>query len=283
LAERTAPGTRVAFTIAGSDSSGGAGIQADLKIFTVMDVYGASAITAITAQNTTGVKQAIMLDPDVIEQQIDAVAGDLTIHATKTGMIGTVVGIDTVAKAVRRHNLFPLVVDPVMVAKSGDSLIDDAAVQTMIRKLLPLAAVVTPNRFEAARLLGASGEVKDLYGAKAAAREICGRFGVRACIVKGIRQPDDQEGKALDAFVYRDADNKVREGELTGDWRITTNTHGSGCAFSAAITGALAQGKPLEEAAIIAKNIVGESIRRATDLGHGNGPVNHMAWMQVKK
>jgi hydroxymethylpyrimidine/phosphomethylpyrimidine kinase len=283
LAERTVPGSRVAFTIAGSDSSGGAGIQADLKIFTVMDVYGASAITAVTAQNTTGVKQSIMLDPDIIEQQIDAVAGDLTVHATKTGMIGTIGGIEVVAKAIRRHNLFPLVVDPVMVAKSGDSLIEDAAVQTMVRKLLPLAAVVTPNRFEAARLLGASDEVKDIYGATSAAREICRRFGARACIVKGLRKPNDQEGDAVDVFVYRDADNKEQVRELSSDWRITTNTHGSGCTFSAAITGALAQGKPLEEAAQLAKNLIAESIRRATSLGHGNGPVNHTAWLQVKK
>jgi hydroxymethylpyrimidine/phosphomethylpyrimidine kinase len=283
VAERTVPSIRVAFTIAGSDSSGGAGIQADLKTFSVMDVYGASAITAVTAQNTTGVKRSVTLDAQLVDDQIDAVGGDLKIDATKTGMLGSAANVEVVVKAVNRLNLFPLVVDPVMVSKSGDKLIDDAAVSVLVRKLLPLAAVVTPNRQEAARLLGSSQKVEDVYGATAAAREICARLGARACIVKGIRKPDDQEGQAVDVFVYRDAEGHEQVKEIASPWRITTNTHGSGCVFSAAITAALALGQPLEEAVQTAKNVVSEAVRQNTGIGHGNAPVNHLAWAKVKK
>ncbi|MCC7191995.1 MAG: bifunctional hydroxymethylpyrimidine kinase/phosphomethylpyrimidine kinase [Phycisphaeraceae bacterium] len=283
MAERTTPGIRAALTIAGSDSSGGAGIQADLKVFSIMDVYGATAITAITAQNTTAVRKSLVLDPSLVEEQIDAVGGDLKIDATKVGMLGNAAVAETVAKAVNRLNLFPLVVDPVMIAKSGSKLIDDAAIAVITKKLLPLAAVTTPNRHEAARLLGSSDSISDVYGATTAAKEICRRFGARACIVKGIRKPDDQEGQAVDVFVFRDAQGQERVKEVSSPWRITDNTHGSGCTFSAAITAALALGQPLEEAVQTGKSVISEALRQNTGVGLGNGPVNHLAWAKVKK
>ncbi len=275
---RTTPGNQIAFTIAGSDSSGGAGIQADLKVFTTLDVYGASAITAITAQNTTGVKKTLVLDPALVEAQIDAVAGDLEVNATKTGMLATAAVVHAVAGAIKRHNLFPLVVDPVMVSRSGDSLIDDAAVKALCDKLLPLAAVVTPNRHEAARLIGREQPIDDLGSAIAAAQAICKRFQVKACIVKGIKRPNQDEGEAVDIF-YDGGEPQ----EVVADWRNTANTHGAGCTFSAAICAALALGQPLPQAVTTAKAVVSEAIRQATDHGKGASPVNHLAYLKVKK
>lgn len=274
---RSTPGVRAALSIAGSDSSGGAGIQADLRAFSVLRVFGATAITAITAQNTTGVKRAQVLDAELVEAQIDAVAGDLRLHAAKTGMLGSAQNVRVVAKAISRHNLFPLVVDPVMVSRSGDSLIDDAAVSELKRRLIPLAAVVTPNRHEAARLLGASQPVSDLYGATEAARAICRTLGARAVIVKGIRQAQDQTAQAIDVFF----DGREAH-EIGAEWRDTPHTHGSGCTLSAAIAAALARGDELRSAITVAKALVTESIRQTTDLGHGNSPVNAMAYLDVK-
>lgn len=282
--ERTTPGTTVALTIAGSDSSGGAGIQADLKTFAALGVYGASAITAITAQNTTGVKRSLVLDPELVEAQIDAVAGDFRAHATKTGMLANAAVIRIVAAAIDRHNLHPLVVDPVMVARGGDRLIDDDAIAVLCRKLLPLAAVVTPNRHEAARLLGQTAAIDAAGPAIQAARAICSRYGARACVVKGIRRPvvgrpaEGSEAEAVDIFFDgHDAH------ELVADWRDTDNTHGSGCTFSAALCAALALGRPVNDAVVTAKAFVSEAIRRTTSLGHGHAPVNHLAYLQVKR
>jgi hydroxymethylpyrimidine/phosphomethylpyrimidine kinase len=276
VAQRTVPGTNVALTIAGSDSGGGAGIQADLKTFSVMRVFGATAITAITAQNTTGVKQVQPLEADLVAKQIDTVAGDLNVIATKTGMLASRGIIQAVAAAIKRNKLAPLVVDPVMIAKSGDSLIDDDAVDALRKQLLPLAALVTPNRHEAAKLLGQSDPTPDLTAAKAASREICKRHGVRACIVKGFRRNDDKEGEAVD--IYFDGTD-VRE--VASAWRPTDNTHGSGCVFSAAITAGLAQGKTLDEAITQAKQVIAEAIRQCTGIGHGISPVNPIAWLDV--
>lgn len=275
---RTTPGISVALTIAGSDSSGGAGIQADLKTFAVMGVYGASVITAITAQNTRGVQASHPLDPKWIDEQLDAVGSDLEVGAAKVGMVANAAIIKTIAKAIERHSLFPLVVDPVMVTKGGDSLIDDAAVSALCTTLMPLAAVVTPNRREAARLLGKSQPVDDVFAAGDAARTICRKFGLRACIVKGIRRPNDQEGEAVDVFFDGEETH-----EIVSDWRPTENTHGSGCTFSAAITAGLAKGQELEQAIQGAKNVVSEAIRQTTGLGQGIAPINHLAYLDVKK
>jgi len=276
--DRTTPGTRVAFTIAGSDSCGGAGIQADLKTFSVMEVYGASVVTAITAQNTKGIKQIQLIDPDLIEQQTAAVASDIEVHATKTGMLGSRQNILTVAQVIDRHNLFPLVVDPVMVDKSGNPLIDDSAIKILCKKLLPLAALATPNCQEAARLLGHNQTIEDLHGAKTAARQICEKYGSKACVVKGIKRENGDEGEAVD--LYYDG-REVHE--VVSDWRPTSNTHGAGSCFSAAITAALALGRAIDEAIKTAKTLISEAIRQATDLGHGQAPVNPLAYLRLKK
>lgn len=277
MGERTVPGTYVALTIAGSDSCGGAGIQADLKTFSVMNVYGASVITAITAQNTTGVKAVQVLNPELVDQQIEAVAGDFSLQATKTGMLGNRAIIEVVAAAIKRQTLMPLVVDPVMAAKSGDSLADKDAVDALCKRLLPLAAVVTPNLLEAARLLGRQESIRDLAGAKNAAREICRRFGARACVVKGLHRRDDHEGQAVDIF-----DDGTTGHELVAEWRPTENTHGAGCVFSAALAAALARGEAMDKAVRTAKALITEAIRQGTNLGQGRSPVNPLAYLTVK-
>jgi hydroxymethylpyrimidine/phosphomethylpyrimidine kinase len=275
---RTTPGLSVALSIAGSDSSGGAGVQADLKIFTVMGVYGAGAITAVAAQNTTGVKHLQAMDAELVEQQIDAVSGDFDIGATKVGLLPNPDIVDVVASAVKRQNLLPLVVDPSMVAKSGAELVDQTTIDRICKSLLPLAAIVTPNRAEAARLLGRAQPIADVAGAIEAGRQIVSKFGVRACLIKGFRRTDGKEDEAVD--VYHDSE---RTDEVFSQWRPTENTHGAGCVLSAAITAGLAQGMAPFEAVCQAKAVVGESIRQSTDLGAGAGPVNHGAYLKVKK
>ena len=275
---RTTPGTPAALTIAGSDPSGGAGIQADLKTFATLEVFGCAAITAITAQNTVAVKHSQPLDPQLVEQQIDAVAGDIKIQATKTGMLANSDIIKTVAKAIRRHKLAPLVVDPVMVATTGHPLLDENAIKTLCDSLLPLAAVVTPNCDEAAKLLSRGNPITDVFSATDAAKQICSRYGAKACIVTGIEKPNDEQGEAID--VYFDGTDVH---EVASAWRQTNNLHGSGCTFSAAITAALAAGQPIDEAVQTAKAVVSEAIRQTTDLGNGASPVNHLAYLKVEK
>jgi hydroxymethylpyrimidine/phosphomethylpyrimidine kinase len=195
-------------------------------------------------------------------------------------MLGSGAIIELVAKAVRRSNLFPLVVDPVMFTKSGERLLDESAMNVLCKKrgLLSLAAVVTPSGREAARLLGQAEAITDIYGATDAAKRICAYFGAKACVIKGIKVPDSQEGQAVDVFF----DGKdVRQ--VVSEWRPTTNTRGSGCTFSGAITAALARGEPLEQAVQTAKNVVSEAIRQVTDLGHGTAPVNPLAYAKLKK
>lgn len=274
---RTTPGLPVALTIAGSDSGGGAGIQADLKTFTAMGVFGTSAVTAITAQNTQGVRQSLILEPDLVNAQIDAVASDIILHATKTGMLGNAAVVKIVAKAIERNNLYPLVVDPVMVSKNGDVFLDDDAIKAMAKELLPQAAVVTPNRAEAAKLLGKSGTIDSIESAGGAAEEICQQFGVRACIIKGFKRDNDEEGEAID--IYYDG-NEVRE--VASAWRPTENTHGAGCVFAAALTAELAKGADLDDAVVEAKETISEAIRQCTDLGSGRSPVNPLSRIKVK-
>jgi hydroxymethylpyrimidine/phosphomethylpyrimidine kinase len=279
LAEtRTTPGLPVALSIAGSDSCGGAGFQADLKTFTVLDTYGAAVVTAVTAQNTNGVRASLILEPDLIVDQIDAVAGDLQVHVTKTGMLGTAANVRAVAKAIKTNNLFPLVVDPVMVTKTGGSLIDDDAVSVLAEELLPLAAIVTPNRLEAARLIGRKEPLATVKDAIDAAAAICRDFHVSACVITGFHQPNDEEGDAVDLFFDgHDAH------EVVSAWRPTDNTHGAGSVFAAAIAASLAHGQALDAAVQTAKSVVSEAIRQAVNLGHGKGPVNVLAYLKVKK
>lgn len=268
----------VALTIAGSDSSGGAGLQADLKTFTVLGVYGASVVTAITAQNTLGVQDAQLLDASLIARQIDSVASDLPIGAMKTGMLGSVEIIDVVADGIERHGPGLVVVDPVMVAKSGDALIDDAAVSRMAERMLPLATLVTPNRHEAARLLGIATAVEHVDQAGAVAGQICDRFGCGACIVKGISRGNGESREIVDVLFDRETIT-----EFPASWLKTNRTHGSGCTFSAAITAGLAWGQDLRGAITQARAFISRAIERAPGLGHGNPPVSPLAHLRTEE
>jgi len=254
----------VALTIAGSDSGGGAGIQADLKTFAALGVHGTSAITAITAQNTLGVTDVFELPPDIVVAQIDAVVTDLGVAAAKTGMLSSVRIIEAVAAAIERHGLSLLVVDPVMVAKGGAHLLREDAVGALRDALIPLAAVITPNLPEAEVLLG--HPITTLDERRAAAEELV-RMGARAAVVKG----GHAEGDATD--VYADAGQLF---ELSASRIETRNTHGSGCTFSAAIASYLAMGLSTPDAVRRAKAFITSAIEFALDVGHGHGPVNPM-------
>ena len=253
-------------TVAGSDSGGGAGIQADLKTFQRFGVYGMSALTLVTVQNTVGVSGIHLLDPATVAGQIAAVAGDIGVDAAKTGALGSIAIIEAVADALARHRIANLVVDPVMISKHGDPLLPDEAVGALIRHLLPLARVVTPNLHEARVLSGRAIDTEaDMGEAARAIRDL----GAAAVVVKG--------GRGLG----REAVDVVLEGEiltrLPAPVIDTRHTHGSGCTYSAAITALLAGGTPLVEAATRAKAFLSRAIGTAPGLGSGRGPVNHWA------
>jgi len=279
MAERTTPGMKAALSIGGSDSSGGAGVQADIKTWSAMGLFACSALTAITAQNTKGVQKVHALPADLIEAQIESVGGDIDSAAVKIGMIPTVEAAQAVARCVKRFSLQPLVLDPVMVAKSGDRLVDDATAQAVARLLFPFAAVVTPNRFEAARLLGGQS-CENVAQGVAAARQIAKQFKCHAVIVTGFATDGQGDNPPQSVDVFWTGEEIV---ELSGERRQTTNLHGAGCTFSAAIAGGLAQGLPLNDAAQQAKRLIGEAIRQNINIGGGKGPVNHLAWLNVKK
>jgi hydroxymethylpyrimidine/phosphomethylpyrimidine kinase len=258
-----------ALTIAGSDSSGGAGIQADLKTFTALGVYGASVLTALTAQNTRGVAAILPVPPQFVAQQIDAVAGDLNIAATKTGMLNDRPTVEAVAAGVRRHGIGPLVVDPVMVATSGDLLLAPDAVDAVRRELLPLADILTPNLAEAARLLEAP------LAASETEMEAQGRallaLGPKAVLIKGGH---GQSGEAVDVLVTGAAPPQ----RLALPRLATPNTHGTGCTLSAAIAAHLARGDRLADAVMAAKRFVHAALAAAAGqrIGAGAGPVDHL-------
>ncbi len=254
---------RKALTIAGSDSGAGAGIQADLKTFAALGVYGTSAITAITAQNTVGVTQVFALSPTLVGAQIDAVIEDIGAHALKTGMLANAAIIDAVAKKIRRHRLKNIVVDPVMVATSGDLLIKKNAVAALRSRLLPLATVVTPNIPEAEELTGMA--LRGSADIEEAARLIVA-MGARAVVIKG----GHLKGPAIDLFYDG---KKMRALDAA---RIhTKNTHGTGCTFSAAIAAYLAQGENLDNAVRAAKKYITAAIRAGFAVGAGHSPVHH--------
>jgi len=255
-----------ALTIAGSDSGGGAGIQADLKTFTVLGVYGMSALTAVTAQNTLGVHGIYNLPLEAIEGQIDAVAADIGIDAVKTGMLSQVPIIERVADRIRAHNIPNLVVDPVMVAKGGARLLEQDSQQALIRRLIPLAAVITPNLPEAEVLIGR--DIRTVEEMKEAARRIHD-FGAKYVVVKG----GHLEGDALDILF----DGTTFE-TFTTERFPTKHTHGTGCTFSAAITAELAKGRTVQEAVATAKSFITCAIRDSLGLGGGHGPTNHWAY-----
>jgi len=254
----------IALTIAGSDSGGGAGVQADLKTFSALGAYGASVLTAITAQNTLGVSGVLELPIDIIEAQIDAVVADLRPDVVKTGMIASIEIIGAVAERLRRYELRQLVVDPVMVAKSGDALLRPDAVAALREQLLPLSLVATPNLPEAETIL--ERKIESLEAMRAAAREFVEQVGTRAVVVKG----GHLEGPAIDVFFDG---SELRE---FGAERIDTkNTHGTGCTFASAIAAYVARGEPLPSAVAQAKQYLTEALRHAYDVGAGHGPVHH--------
>jgi hydroxymethylpyrimidine kinase/phosphomethylpyrimidine kinase len=258
----------VALTIAGSDSGGGAGIQADLKTFAALGVHGTSAITAITAQNTTTVTDIFELPVGIITAQIEAIVSDFDVQAAKTGMLASSKIIEAIALAIAKHRITNLVVDPVMIAKGGARLLRDDAIEALRVRLLPLAAVITPNLPEAEVILGRS--VQTLPERRQAARDLVA-LGARAAVVKG----GHAEGDVTD--VYWDGVEMV---ELIGTRVPTANTHGSGCVFSAAIAAGLANGLEPLAAVHEAKEFIGEAIKHSLDIGHGHGPVNPMARRQ---
>ena len=253
----------VALTIAGSDSGAGAGIQADLKTFAAFEVYGTSAITAVTAQNTPGVTAVEELPTGMIGGQIDAVVSDMGADAVKTGMLASAAIIETVAERLQAHDLEQVVVDPVMVAKGGDRLLREDAVDALIARLLPLALVLTPNAGEAEVLAGRP--VTTMDEAKEAAKAIAA-LGPRYVVVKGGHFGDD----AVDVLFDGD-----RFTELPAKRVPTTSTHGTGCTFSSAIAAGLANGRGVDEAVADAKKYVTEAIGRAFPVGAGHGPLNH--------
>lgn len=263
----TGNGAPIALTIAGSDSSGGAGIQADLKTFTVLGVYGASVLTALTAQNTRGVTAIHSVPPQFVGAQIDAVAGDLRIAATKTGMLNDRDTVLAVVEAVRRHGLAPLIVDPVMVATSGDLLLKADAVDAVRRALLPLADLITPNLAEAARLLDAP-LARNEQEMEAQGRALLA-LGPKAVLVKGGH---GETAEAVDILVAADAP-PVRLARPRID---TPNTHGTGCTLSAAIAAYLARGEERAAAVSLSKHFVHTALVAAADqkIGAGSGPVD---------
>jgi hydroxymethylpyrimidine/phosphomethylpyrimidine kinase len=254
----------VALTIAGSDSGGGAGIQADLKTFAALGVHGTSAITAVTAQNTVTVSDILELPVGMIRAQIDAVVEDLGVQAAKTGMLSSAAIIEAVSAAIAAHRIGNLVVDPVMVAKGGARLLREHAVDALRRWLLPLATVLTPNLPEAEVLL--RRRIATLAERREAARDLLA-LGPRAVVVKG----GHAEGDAVDIYW----DGATWE-ELPAERLATTNTHGSGCVFSAAIAAGLAGGLDPLTAVREAKEFITGAIEFSLELGHGHGPVNPM-------
>lgn len=262
---------RVALTIAGSDSSGGAGIQADLKTFAALGVYGTSAITAVTAQSTVGVTAAAALSADLVTAQIEAVAGDITIHATKTGMLADAAIVEAVAAAIKALDLPLVVVDPVLASKRGDRLLDADGVQMLCMELLPLADAVTPNIPEAEILSGR--RIASLEDMKEAARRIHD-MGARSVIITGGHQPPATSHQSPHQVV-----DLLFDGRVFSEFHVarieTPNTHGTGCTFAAAVAAHLALGHALATSAERAQQYVAGAIRHALAIGHGQGPLDH--------
>jgi hydroxymethylpyrimidine/phosphomethylpyrimidine kinase len=261
---------KIGLTIAGSDSGGGAGIQADIKAMQANGVFATSVITAITAQNTVAVTTAYALPLDLIEAQIDAVLSDIRIDAAKTGMLSSAGIIETVARKIEQWRVKPLVVDPVMISKSGFALLDPQAVDTLKRQLLPLATLVTPNAHEASLLAAMS--VQSVDDAYEAARRIQEQ-GPKAVLVKGGHL--QAQGQAVD--VLFDGKEFRRYSEPYID---TPHTHGTGCTYAAAITAHLAKGAALDEAIRRAKHYVTNAIRHGFAIGAGHGPTHHFYFLK---
>lgn len=257
---------RIALTIAGSDSGGGAGIQADLKTFHQFEVFGTSVITAITAQNTLGVRRWEPVSPELVREQLDAVVEDLKPDALKSGMLGSSAVVRTVAQGISDHNLNNYVLDPVMVAASGDVLLENDAIAVVRDELLPLCTVVTPNLDEAGLLLGE--RVGSLTDMRRAAKRLVDEFGAGAALVKGGHMTGDE---LVDVFYTQQDQLELKHARVA-----TTSTHGTGCTLSSAIAAELARGTTLRGAVENAVDFVRRAIAAAPKLGAGHGPLNHL-------
>lgn len=253
-----------ALTIAGSDSGGGAGIEADLKTFTALGVYGMAAVTSITAQNTCGVHSVYDLPAQMVIDQIDAVAEDIGVDAAKTGMLSNAEIIEGVCESITRNQLNQVVVDPVMIAKSGDPLLQPEAIKTFINKMIPLAYLITPNIPEAEKLTGQ--KISSPTDVNRVVKQIAD-LGAKNVLLKG----GHMGGKHAVDWLY-DGENLT---EFTAPRINTPNTHGTGCTLSAAITSFLAKGINLYDAVRSAKNYLTVAIRHSFNLGKGVGPLNH--------
>ncbi|MFC0296721.1 bifunctional hydroxymethylpyrimidine kinase/phosphomethylpyrimidine kinase [Geobacillus jurassicus] len=259
-----------ALTIAGSDSGGGAGIQADLKTFQELGVFGMSAITAVTAQNTLGVQGVYPLSAEAVAAQIESVAADLGADAVKTGMLFSAEIIRTVAEQVKKHKWERLVVDPVMIAKGGAPLLQEEAAAALKEELLPLALVITPNIPEAEALTGVV--IRTMDDRREAAR-LLHRMGARYVVVKGGHDDDGEETVDL---LYNGSEFSYFKSK-----RIDTrHTHGTGCTFAAAIAAELAKGRQVVDAVATAKSFVQAAISHPLGIGQGHGPTNHWAYRQ---
>lgn len=256
--------TPIALTIAGSDPSGGAGLQADLKTFHQHRVYGTSVVTLLTVQNTVGVRRVSVLEPDLVREQLEALLDDVPPSAAKTGALGSVAVVRTVAELARGF-AFPLVVDPVMISKHGAPLLDADARAAVRDALLPRATLVTPNGPEAEALAGRP--VRNAAGARDAARAIAD-LGARGVLVKGGHLEDEH---AVDVLFWEGAIH-----ELSAPRVVTRAGHGTGCTLSAAIVARLALGRSMPEAVEGAKRWLGEALARAPAIGRGVGPVDHL-------
>jgi hydroxymethylpyrimidine/phosphomethylpyrimidine kinase len=257
--------TKIALTIAGSDSGGGAGIQADLRTFAFHCVHGTSAVTCITAQNTVEVSRVEAIAPETVSAQIEAVVTDLGVNAVKTGMLLNREIIEVVAQQIKKWELKTLVVDPVMVSRAGAQLIDDRAITSLREVLFPLALVVTPNRYEAQLL---SGRAIDSIEQMKTAAEVIHSLGAATVLVKG----GGMQGTCKGTDVWFDGEQHHILEVTAID---TKNTHGTGCTLSAAIAANLAVGEPLLSAIQKAKDYLSEALKFSLEIGAGSGPVGH--------
>lgn len=260
---------KIALTIAGSDSGGGAGIQADLKTFHQFGVFGTTVIVAVTAQNTRGVSGIHTVSPEIVLAQMQALADDLPPAAVKTGMLATADIVEAVAAGLRQHRFPNYVLDPVMFSNSGHELLDAEARQLLRRELVSRATIITPNLQEAGVLVG--DEITTVPAMERAGRSLV-RMGAQAALVKGGHLEGDE---VVDVLVTRDETRGFARRKLE-----TTSTHGTGCTLSAALTAGLARGQPLERAVAAALDFVHRAIEAAPELGQGHGPLNH--WVEVR-
>ena len=265
---------KVALTIAGSDSGGGAGIQADLKTFQELGVFGTSAITAVTAQNTLGVHAVYPIEVDGVIAQIRAVLDDFDVKACKTGMLFSAEIIVAVAELLKEYPPIPLVIDPVMIAKGGQSLLQQQAITALKEQLIPLATIVTPNIPEAEVLTGMT--IRSDEDIHRAAKKIM-KLGAKAVVMKGGHRSDVLDAK--DYFLDSDGQSFT----VTTPWIQTKDTHGTGCTFAAALTSFLAKGYSMTDSVAEAKQFIQAAIEVGLHIGSGHGPTNHWAYGKLKR